>query len=126
MEKKRIVMIVVAVVIAAGIGIFAKVQLDQAAKKEQMEKMAQVYYEDYLYDMLTSGMDEATAQEYLSQYHEEGLRTSIENIEKVVEIDVEAALKKLGDSCDQTKESVTIYPEDPYGKTNYKVKVVCE
>ncbi|MDQ0361849.1 hypothetical protein [Breznakia pachnodae] len=128
--KKKLIIIICAVVVVVGAGgFFLKNQMDQSAKKEneqQMSKLAKLYYEDYLYDILTLGKSSEERESFLSAYTEDGLRTSIDSIEKVTELDSKKIMKNLGSSCDKESESIKIIPKDPYGKEDYEIKVTCE
>ena len=129
MKKKLIVIICALVVVIGAGGFFLKNQMDQSAKKEnekQMSKLAKLYYEDYLYDILTLGKSSEERETFLSAYSKDGLRTSIENIEKVSELDSKKIMKDLGDSCNKNSESIKIMPKNPYSKVDYEIKVTCE
>jgi len=129
MKKKLIIIICAVVVIIGAGGFFLKNQMDEKAKKEnteQLTKLVKLYYEDYLYDILIVGKSEDEAKAFLSQYEKNGLITTIEDIEKVSEIDSKKIMDKLGDACDKKANSVTITPKDPFGREDYKIKVVCE
>ncbi|MDF9825839.1 hypothetical protein M2475_002225 [Breznakia sp. PF5-3] len=128
MKKKTIIgAVLVVVVVLAGILIKTQMDSNSTSKEEaQMEKMAKTYYEDYLYELLAAGKDGKALKELFSQYEKEGLKISIENISKVSEINVKKQTKEIGNTCDKKKNSITITPKAPYGKTDYKVKTVCE
>lgn len=127
MKKKLIAIIVVAVVIVGAV--LVKIQMDNAAVKKrnaQVEEVAKTYYEKFLYDTLTVGKSEDEIKTLLSEYQKDGLRISIENIEKVSEIDVSKEVEAMKGNCDKKAESIKIYPQSPYGKEDYKITAMCK
>lgn len=129
MKKKLIIVVLVLVVVGVVGGFMLKSQKDSSAKNSnevQMEKLAQLYYEEYLYDILITGKSDEDKAQFLSNYKDKGLKVSIESIEKVSELDSSKIVKKIGNSCDKKSESITIIPNDPYTKKDYKVKAKCK
>lgn len=127
--KKKIIIAVLAIVIVAvaGFGILTfKNQKDKDDNLKAMENVVKVYYEDFLYDMITAGMDDAAKENYFTVLNKDGLTTSLASIEAVSEIDVKDDLKKLKGSCDFDAQSIRIIGKEPFTREDYKIEVECK
>ena len=98
----------------------------QASVERELESLAKDYYENYYYDTVN---EPETA---LAEFAETGLPTAY--LRKLLAFDNgrHAASAEVFDSagykCDTNKTGVKIFPEEPYGRTDYRVeyKYACE
>ena len=87
-----------------------------------MTELAKNFYENYYYDQVGS--------EFVKGHAENGIKIDIANLARINNSDSQAILEEFknsaGENCDSTKSKVTIYPKDPYGKTDYELKIDLE
>ena len=89
---------------------------------DRMGELAKNFYENYYYDQVGS--------EFVKGHAENGIKIDIANLARINNSDSQAILEEFkntaGEDCDSTKSKVTIYPKDPYGKTDYELKIDLE
>lgn len=128
-QKLKVIFIVLLVLLigVSGVKIFCSVYFQPKASVErELESLAKDYYENYYYDSLEN------PAEVLAEFRETGLPTAY--LRKLLAFDNgrHAASAEVFDSakykCDTNTTGVKIFPEEPYGKTDYRVeyKYACE
>ena len=91
-----------------------------------MEKIARDYYENYFYDNYVGEMSDEEIAGELSKMKESGFpRTYLHDLllfddERHAEDAKE--FRHKGYTCDTNKTYVIFYPEEPYGKKDYRVE----
>ncbi len=131
-SKKMNIAVVVSVVLVLIIGITVSYSLlsDNQEKKltAELESVGRKFYEEFYYTQIGEN-DEERAQ-FLSKYSAIGIKVDLENLARTLDNkDEELAKfinKKTNQSCNLTNSKVVIYPQDPYGKTNYKIDIVLD
>ena len=107
-------------------GIYTRVETPEAVAKRELANLAQDYYENYYYDKI----DDPTNT--LAEFAETGLPTVY--LRTLLAFDNErhaesAQLFRAADYvCDTNSTGAKIFPEEPYGRTDYRVeyKYSCE
>ena len=135
-ENKKIILIIVVIVIAAliaGICIYNN-KYSASAKEKQMENNLKDLGKDfYSYYYKTTGQNKDDREKFLESFSSIGLKVSLDSLTRYQNTlskpkNYEFKDPKTGDDCDKTQTMVTIYPQKPYGKNDYKmsVRLVCK
>ena len=86
------------------------------------------YYENYFYDKFADGRDDASVENALAHYAEPGFRSV--NLVQLLSYDNarQADNAHYFEGCDRAASSVTFWPEEPYGREDYRmeVKLFCD
>ena len=131
MDKKRIGIIagVAVVVIAVVVGLI--LFLGRSNEKQlnaNLTKLGKQFYEEFYYPSQEKSQDDVKA--FVKKFEKTGIKINLENIAKISKVDkslVDSMVnKKTKEKCDVKQSTVTIYPEKPYGKTDYKIEVNLE
>ena len=147
MEKKKIIIISIASVVAIAaivVGIicisksFAKPQSNEEQLKQNLEKLGRSFYEDFYYphqvsyietnnSKLKKGETKLTLESHFSKLSKSGIVVDLENISKYSKIDkdlVESMKNSQTDEkCDTKNTKVTIKPASPYSNKDYSIEV---
>ena len=131
MDKKKIGIIAGAAVVVIAIVVGLILFLNRSNEKQlnaNLTKLGKQFYEDFYYPSQEKSQEDVKA--FVKKFEKTGIKVNLENIKKISKID-----KKLADSlinsktkkeCDAKESYVIIYPEKPYGKTNYKIEAHLE
>lgn len=131
MDKKKIGIIAGAAVVVIAIVVGLILFLNRSNEKQlnaNFTKLGKQFYENFYYPSQEKSQEDVKA--FVKKFEKTGIKVNLENIKKISKID-----KKLVDSlinsktkkeCDAKDSYVIIYPEKPYGKTNYKIEVNLE
>ena len=128
MDNKKIVVIVIVALAFVLCGMLFFKKSNEVELTSNMEKLGKSFYEDYYYP--SQKKSQKDVKKFLAKFEKNGIKINLTNLEKISSLD-----KKLVDSmvnsktnkkCDFDKSYVSIYPEKPYEKTNYKLKVNIE
>ena len=129
-KNNIIITAVVALVLVAGIillVVFASNNQEKELTKE-LETIGRNFYEDFYYSQIGENDEERAT--FLSKYSTIGIKVDLENLARTLDNkDEELAKfvnKKTKQSCHLTNSKVTIYPQDPYGKSDYKIDVTLD
>ena len=128
MSKKKLGIICGAAVVVIGIVVALVLLLGGNNEKKlvsNMETLGKQFYEEFYYPSQEKSQEDIKA--FIKKFEKTGIKINLENIAKISKVDKELVdsmiNKKTKKKCDAKNTSVTIIPEKPYGKTNYKVKV---
>ena len=114
-----IVLLMMMVILATLLQVFNTPERTVTGKIQQM---AEDYYENYYYDKVMESVD-APVSEVLSKYAEKGLDKM--ELEQLLLFDggrYKSAGATLKAYCDEKATYVKIYPEEPYGRKDYRVE----
>ena len=128
MDKKKIGIIaciaVVVIAIIVGIILF----LGSSNEKQltaNLTKLGKQFYEDFYYPSQEKSQEDV--KEFVKKFEKTGIKVNLENISKASKVDKELVKSMVNNKtkkeCDTKESYVIIYPEKPYGKTNYKIEV---
>ena len=93
---------------------------------KKVKSMGEDYYTNYLYDTLSKGRKKEDLNKILAKYAGIGIKINLETLEKYSSGKYKNEIKNLKSkkkACDKNNTKVTIYPEEPYNKTDYRVEV---
>jgi len=132
MSKKKLGIIIgVAVLVVAALVVGIILFLGRSNEKEltaNLSKLGEQFYTEFYYPSQEKSQEDVTA--FVKKFEKTGIKVNLENIAKVSKVDqtlVKGMINnKTKKECDKTASYVIIYPEKPYGKTNYKVEVNLE
>jgi uncharacterized membrane protein YhiD involved in acid resistance len=131
MSKKKIGIIAGAAVVVIGIGVALILLLGGNNEKKlnaNLTTLGKQFYEEFYYPSQEKSQEDVKT--FIKKFEKTGIKVNLENIAKVSKVDKELVdsmiNKKTKKKCDTTESYVIIYPEKPYGKTNYKIEVNLE
>ena len=137
MNKKKIIIIAISVIVVVALVILCCVCLgnkkdskkdNKAELTANLEKLGKAFYEDFYYVRNAEAQEDIV--EFIKQFEETGISVDLENIAKVSSVDQELVdsmvNSKTNKKCDNKGSKVTIYPKDPYGKTDYNIEVTLD
>lgn len=129
-KNNIIITAVVALVLVAGIILLVVFTSNNQEKEltKELETIGRNFYEDFYYSQIGENDEERAT--FLSKYSTIGIKVDLENLARTLDNKEETLAKfvnkKTKQSCHLTNSKVTIYPQDPYGKTNYKIDVTLD
>ena len=142
-ERKSALMIVVwvvlglAVVSGATFGVFhffIKESSNEAKLLSDLERLGRDFYEGYYHEQVSDALDEEKLKNFFSGHSNNGITVNLNNLERYPSktLDTKSIVEgfinsRTDEKCDDKASKVTIYPESPYGKTNYRIEatLVC-
>ena len=143
MNKKIIGIIIAAVVLVAAIAAGLIFFLNRSNEEEltaNLNKIGKQFYEEFYYPSQAKSQEDVKA--FVKKFEKTGIKINLENIAKISKVDKELVAsfnatkadvsasvsnkKENKDACDAKSTYVIIYPEKPYGKTNYRIETHLE
>ncbi|MBR2712213.1 MAG: hypothetical protein IKE73_00735 [Bacilli bacterium] len=131
MDKKKIGIIAGAAVVVIAIVVGLILFLNKSNEKQlntNLTKLGKQFYEEFYYPSQEKSQEDVKA--FVKKFEKTGIKVNLENIKKISKVDqnlVKAMVNsKTKKDCDAKESYVIIYPEKPYGKTNYKIEVNLE
>ena len=131
MDKKKIGIIAGACVVVIAIVVGLILFLGGSNEKKlnaNLTKLGKQFYEEFYYP--SQEKSQSDVKEFVKKFEKTGIKINLENIAKISKVDkalVDSMVnKKTKEKCDAKNTTVTIYPEKPYGKSNYKMEVNLE
>lgn len=133
MDKKKIgiiagVAVVVIALIVGGIFLIKSLFNNESELKNNLNTLGKQFYEEFYYPSQEKSQDDVKA--FVKKFEKTGIKINLENIAKISKVDknlVDSMVnKKTKEKCDAKQSTVTIYPEKPYGKSDYKIEVNLE
>ena len=131
-EKKKI-SFVICIVILLVIIIFMLFKNfgENLTLEQRLERISKEFYSEHYYKEVSKTYNEKDKTTYLKQLESIGVKLSLDDLRRYrySNIDINKELEYFNTAtCDLLNTIVIIYPEDPYGETNYKIdiKLDCE
>ena len=131
MSKKKLGIICGAAVVVIGIVVALVLLLGGNNEKKlvsNMETLGKQFYEEFYYPSQEKSQEDVKA--FVKKFEKTGIKINLENIAKISKVDQDLVKSmvnsKTKKECDKKESTVTIYPEKPYGKSNYKIEVNLE
>lgn len=120
----KVLTTVVVIVALVVIIVFLFARNTQAHLNTTLESMGRDWYENFYWQNV--GSDDKSRTDFLSRYKDIGIKVDLDNLgrynsdvnsSKVAEFHPDS-----DNGCDSKKTMVTIKPQDPYGKSDYKIE----
>lgn len=131
MSKKKIGIIAGAAVVVIGIVVALIFILGGNNEKKlnaNLTTLGKQFYEEFYYPSQEKSQE--NVKDFVKKFEKTGIKVNLENIAKISKVDKELVdsmiNKKTKKKCDAKNSYVIIYPEKPYGKTNYKIEVTLD
>ena len=131
MSKKKIGIIAGAAVVVIGIVVALIFILGGNNEKKlnaNLTTLGKQFYEEFYYPSQEKSQEDVKA--FVKKFEKTGIKVNLENIAKVSKVDKDLVKSmvnsKTKKDCDKSESYVIIYPEKPYGKTNYKIEVTLD
>jgi len=116
------IVVIAAVVCLILFGPFNKSKRIEKKLTNRMQELGKDFYENYYYDQV--------GKDFVKNYENNGIKVDLNNLARLNSNDSDAILGEFknakGESCNANNTKVTIYPKDPYEKTNYEIKVTLD
>lgn len=117
-----IVVVIAAVVCLFLFGPFNKGKRIEKKLNNRMQELGKDFYENYYYDQV--------GKDFVKNYEANGIKVDLNNLARLNSNDSDAIIGEFknakGEACNANNTKVTIYPKDPYEKTNYEIKVTLD
>ena len=122
-KKALVSIIVILLVIVLGGLIFIKfLPISNASTaNKKMTDLADVFYK-YYYEENTVKDDDKATKEYFSNWKDIGITIRLKDLKIYLDNRKNEDYSAFK-NCDETKSKLTVYPSEPFGPTNYSVKV---
>lgn len=125
--KKNIIIVssalVVLILLIVGLIIFFS---PKNIVSRKVKSMGKEYYSEYLWKVIAENRSKEELGKVLSNYKEIGIKANLNTLslsfEGKYKKDIEKKIIKKY-NCDSKNTKAVIYPKDPYGKGNYKIKI---
>lgn len=117
-----LVVIIIAVLVIFSIKVFFNTERKLTKKITNMSKE---YYANY-YDQLAENRSKEDIKKVLSKFTSIGIKINLENLSNFSEGKYKKEVKefKNGDKkCDTNNTKAIVYPQEPYGKNDYKIEI---
>ncbi len=129
MSKKKLGIIIgAAVIVVAALVIGIVLYFGRSNEKvltANLTKLGEQFYTEFYYPSQEKSQEDV--KEFVKKFEKTGIKVNLENIAKVSKVDQDLVKSMVNNKtkkeCDKTASYVIIYPEKPYGKTDYKVEV---
>ena len=105
--------------------IYKAINTPEKMVKDHIAGYAREYYEEYLYPKIKNGVDSDKFEETMRYYAEHGIDDAHVSLRQLMLYDgghFSKDLDAISDYCNIDQTFVSIYPENPYEKNNYRVK----
>ena len=128
LPKKKLIIIAASIVILIVLVILSITVFfnKERITTKKVKSMGVDYYTNYLYGALSKDMSKEDLNNVLEKYSLVGIKVNLELIEKYDSKKYKEVIKKLESKkykCNKSTTRAVIYPQKPYGKTDYKVEV---
>ena len=123
-----IILGIIVLAVLAVVLIFAFSNNEEKKLTSELETLGKNFYESFYYDQIGSNDEERS--KFLSKYSTIGIKVDLDNLSRTLD-NKEEILKKFVNSktkqeCNKTNTKITIYPKDPYKKSDYKLEVILD
>ena len=124
-ENKKILVIIIVALAFILCGVLFFNNSNEKKLIQNMEALGKSFYEEYYYP--SQAAVQKDLPKFLSKFEKSGIRINLKNISKLSRTDKKLIKKmvnsKTNKKCDFNKSYVVIYPEKPFKKDSYKLKV---
>lgn len=119
-----VIILVVSLIVIYNIG-----QNQETKLKSSLKSMGRKFYEDFYYEKIANSDDERKT--FLEKFTSIGIKVDLDNLERynngANKEEVEKFINnKTKEKCNKTNTKIVIYPQSPYGKTDYKLEAILD
>ena len=97
--------------------------------ESDLERLGRNFYESYYHEQISAAYDADKLKDFLSKYESIGIKVNLDNLERypATDLDNKAIIaefknSKTDEPCDPTATKISIFPIEPYGKTDYRLE----
>ena len=94
--------------------------------KKTLENIGNDFYTNYYYNQLIMGRSKQNQKQIFDRFSKNGIKFNLiylSTYDKGIHKDDINSLKYKGKECDKEKTNIIIYPEEPYGITDYRIEL---
>lgn len=113
-----IVIVVALIIIGLSINSYKEKKSSPTTISQNLETVGQDFYENYYY----SDMDDEQ-KTLLAEFKDQGIVINITNLETITSLNENLKNNLIKKECDFDETKIVIYPEEPYGKKDYNLKI---
>lgn len=117
-----IIIFAVILFLTRGLGVSLEDKLSNS-----LTKMGEEFYTDFYYTEISKNKSADEVSEFLSKFKDVGIKVNLDNLSRYNEEKnketIETFKNEKGTKCNTTSTRAIIYPESPYGKNDYTIKV---
>ncbi len=131
---KKPLIITAAVIALAGLGIgvfflISSLSSNESRLESDLTTLGRDFYQNYYYNQLTTAYEDEKLTNFLAKYKETGIKVNLDNLSRYPSETLDnAALTSAfknshtNQECDKSSTKVTIYPESPFGRENFRIE----
>lgn len=131
-KKKSLILGVGTIIIIALIillVLFLSGDSKEASLKKYMEEMGTAFYEELYYEQI--GKNDEERAKFLKNFADIGIKINLDGLSRYKTEENKEKLDsfknpKTNEECNKQDSKVVIYPEEPYGKKDYRLEVILE
>lgn len=132
-DKKKCLIAGIGLIALVAIIILVIVLLSGNSKEETLKKymkeMGVSFYEDLYYEQI--GKNDEERAKFLKNYTDLGIKINLDGLSRYKEEENKEKLEafknpKTNEACNNKDTKVIIYPQEPYGKKDYRMEVILE
>ena len=128
-KKKSIIIGGISLLVILAIILLTIVLCSESKEKllnKNLEEMGRDFYENLYYTEV--GKNDEERANFLKEFKDLGLKISLDGLSRYKTEENKEKIDnfvnpKTKEACDKENSKVTIYPQEPYGKTDYKIEV---
>lgn len=134
LKKHKKVSIIIFIILILVV-VITIILLNRPAKKEMtqeeqltqyLEELGKEFYENFYYQQI--GQDDEARKKFLAKLTENGIKVNLDSLSRYNEDENKEKLdafvnKETGKSCHKENTKITIYPKEPYEKTDYTFEI---
>ena len=110
--------IAVLIIIIISVNIYKGKSISPTTISQNLETVGQDFYENHYY----SDMDDEQ-KKLLAEFKDQGIVIDITNLEVITPLSEELKNSLIKNECNFDETKIVIYPEEPYGKKDYNLKI---
>ncbi len=110
--------VVALIIIGLSINSYKEKKSSPTTISQNLETVGQDFYENYYY----SDMDDEQ-KTLLAEFKDQGIVVNITNLETITSLNENLKNNLIKKECDFDETKIVIYPEEPYGKKDYNLKI---
>jgi ABC-type lipoprotein release transport system permease subunit len=132
-DKKKMILFGVGIVVCIAIIILLIVLLSGNGEEEKLKKymkeMGTAFYEELYYEQI--GKNDEERANFLKKYKDLGIKINLDGLSRYKTEENQEKIdsfknSKTNEACNNKDSKVIVYPQEPYGKKDYRMEIVLE